>query len=248
MDNAKNNKANFVLYIVLALIIVAVVCMTVFSIVTGSKRNGNTKVPVITDTAKPDKNGETTITHDNKPTEPDESKTTVNDNSEADQPDKDASAPVMVNITTPVSNGWLLKGYDIDMPVYSLTMNDYRVHTGVDILSSPGEPVMAIADGTVQNIYNDPMMGNCISISHSGGLVSYYMGLSDEVCDGITEGAPVFCGQNISSIGDSTLIEIAEEPHLHFELKKDGQYVDPMGYFSYKSASDSGRTDEQFEG
>ena len=108
--------------------------------------------------------------------------------------------------------------------------------------------VHVIAEGTVQNIYEDPMMGKCISIKHGDGLTSYYMGLSDEVCEGIEEGAPVYCGQNISSVGDSTLIELAEEPHLHFELKKNGKYVDPMAYFSYQTTSSEGVVDEHYEG
>lgn len=248
MDNTRKNKANFVLYIVLALIIVAVVCMTVMSIVTGSKRKNPTNpLPKVTDTAKRTEKKETT----GRPEDtyiPDESTLDVDSNNPSSEPDKDVSAPLKLNVMAPVENGYLLKGYDIDMPVFSVTMNDYRVHAGIDILADAGSPVMAIAEGTVENIYNDPMMGNCISISHPNGLTSYYMGLSDEVCEGIVEGAPVLCGQNISSVGDSTLIEIAEESHLHFELKDDGKYVDPTGYFNIESVSASNRVDENYEG
>ena len=241
MDNTNKNKANFVLYIVLALIIVAVVCMTVFSMVTGSRKTTENPSTKVTESTK---KNETTAT------EPitDKGNDTQANNVTTDEPAQDVSAPAKLNIMSPISKGYLLKEYDIDMPVYSLTMNDYRVHSGIDILADAGEPVMAIAEGTVQNIYNDPMMGNCISISHSGGLVSYYMGLSEEVCEGIEEGAPVFCGQNISSIGDSTLIELAEESHLHFELKKDGAYVNPIDYFSYEPVSSENRTDTNYEG
>ncbi len=244
MDNTNKNKANLVLYIVLALIIVAVVCMTVFSVVTGTKKNNtNNPLPKVTDSTKNTENKET------KPVADSTNKTDTTDNTpEQTEPSKDVISPVKLNIMPPLSKGYLLKGYDIDMPVYSLTMNDYRVHSGIDILADIGEPVMAIAEGTVENIYNDPMMGNCISISHPNGLVSYYMGLSEEVCEGIEEGAPVFCGQNISSIGDSTLLELAEESHLHFELKKDGNYVNPVDYFSYQPVSVEGRVDENFEG
>lgn len=248
MNNANRNKTNLALYIVLALIIAAVVCMTVFSIATGSKRNNpNPPVDVTesdksTETKKPNKTEDTYIPDS---TETDGGQTTV---SSTEGPSLDVSVPAKINITEPIKKGYLLKRFDIDMPVYSLTMNDYRVHTGIDILADPGEAVMSIAEGTVQNIYEDPMMGKCISIKHGDGLTSYYMGLSDEVCEGIEEGAPVYCGQNISSVGDSTLIELAEEPHLHFELKKNGKYVDPMAYFSYQTTSSEGVVDEHYEG
>ena len=247
MDNANRNKVNFVLYIVLALIVVAVVCMTVFSIASNAKKQQG--LPNVTGGAVTTKRPDSTQTKAPESTDkpmdtlPPEEDVFTDDNS----PSQDVNAPVKMTYVEPVE-GYLLKGYDIEMPVYSLTMEDYRVHSGLDILADLGAPVMAVAEGTVENIYVDPMMGNCISISHSDGLVSYYMGLSEEVCDGIEEGAPVYCGQVISSVGDSTLIEIAEESHLHFEMKKNGKYVDPSQYVSYEKTTSSNVVDDNYEG
>lgn len=250
MDNTNKNKVNLVLYIVLTLIIVAVVCMTVFSIATGSKKNnGGIKLPEVT-------NGMATRSPETERTRPTETQnpedTYIEEpdddvNASDDEPAKDVDAPVKMVFTNPIDEGYILKGFDIDMPVYSLTMNDYRVHSGLDIIADLGSAVRTIAEGEIMNIYCDPMMGNCISVKHANGYVSYYMGLSEEVCDGIEEGAPVYCGQVLSSVGDSTLIEIAEEPHLHLEVKKDGKYVDPTEFVSYKTSS-SGITDDNYEG
>lgn len=248
MDNTNRNKVNLVLYIVLALIIVAVVCMTVFSVVTGSKKGEDiqklpdvtrpaTKTPEASSTRRPEAESEPEGTYVELPDE--------DVDAQPEDPSTPVDAPVKLVFGQPVADGLLLKGYDIDMPVYSVTMNDYRVHAGIDILASAGDPVMAIAEGTVENIYNDALMGNCISISHPNGMVSYYMGLSEEVGEGIEEGAPVYCGQVISSIGDSTLIEIAEEPHLHLEIKQNGEYVNPSDHIFYASASAA--TDEIYE-
>ncbi len=248
MDNANRNKANVVLYIVLTLIIVAVVCMTVVGITTGGKKqNELPKITVAPDTAKrPEQTLENlpNVTEKNDQTEFEDGEDAI---SEPEEPAEKVDAPVKLNIINPV-DGYLMKGHDIDMPVYSLTMNDYRVHAGIDILAEPGAPVAAIAEGTVEHVYDDPMMGNCISITHPNGLVSYYKGLSDEVCEGIEEGALVYCGQIISSVGDSTLIELAEESHLHFEMKKDGYYVDPCEYVSYKTTSSDNAEDKGYEG
>ena len=238
MDNTNKNKVNLVLYIVLTLIIVAVVCMTVFSIASGSKKNnGGIKIPEAsgsvvtkspeTDRVRPVETQNPEDTYIELPNE--------DVDAPADEPAKDVDATVKMVFTNPVDEGYILKGYDIDMPVYSLTMNDYRVHSGVDIIADIGSAVRTIAEGEVQNIYCDPMMGNCISVRHANGYVSYYMGLSEEVCEGIEEGAPVYCGQVLSSVGDSTLIEIAEEPHLHFEMTVGGLSVDPLEYYDEKA-------------
>ena len=245
MDNANRNKVNAALYIVLALIIVTVVCMTVFSIV-GSRRS-ETPPPVNEEPKITDKTGDQTT----KPIDP--PKDTTGDNADEDAlggedtEAEDVDAPVKMVFTNPVE-GYLLKGYDIDMPVYYITMNDYRIHAGIDIYAEPGAPVVAMAEGEVQNIYNDPMMGNCISVSHPNGIVSYYMGLSDEICSGVEIGAPVFCGQKLSSVGDSTLIEIGEESHMHFEVKVDNQYTDPMKYVVYDKYTDEDAEKQSFEG
>lgn len=250
MDNANRNKISIALYIVLTLVVVAVVCMTVIGIVNGSKRVENPPVQSATDrvTLRPQQPATNRPSETKKPaqtdavTKPDEDVGIVTEG-----PSQDVDAPVKLKFTQPV-RGNVMKGYDIDMPVYSLTMNDYRVHSGIDIMSEIGEQVMAVAEGTVQHIYNDPLMGKCISISHANGLVSYYMGLSDELYDGIVDGAPVYCGQPISSIGDSTLIELAEEPHLHFEMKQNGSYVDPLSYVEYEKTTSADVVDSGYEG
>lgn len=249
MDNTNRNKTNLVLYIVLALIVVTVVCMTVFSVVTNTKKH--TDIPKVTEAPKiTEKNPEQTPTRPVETQEPEDTRVELPDEdvdaNPDDEPSEEVSSQVKLVFTKPVE-GYLLKGYDIDMPVYSLTMNDYRVHTGLDILAEPGAPVMAVAEGTVEYIYSDPMMGNCISVSHANGLVSYYMGLSEEVGEGIAEGAPVYCGQVLSSVGDSTLIEIAEESHLHLEMKQNGSFVDPSQYISYQPVSSDGSNAQNYE-
>jgi len=250
MDNAKKNKINAALYIVLSLIIVAVVCMTVFSIVSGSKRNDRS--PIITD--RPSESNRPSVTTDtNNPEEtpgvtaPPSTDKENNDTNGDETDSEKVDAPVKMIYIEPV-NGYLLKGFDIDLPVYSITMNDYRVHAGIDVLAETGSPVRSISEGVIQNIYNDPMMGNCISILHPNGMVSYYMGLSSELGAGVEEGAPVYCGQVISSIGDSTLIELAEEPHLHLELKMNGEYIDPLKYVDYEPTSSPEAAEKSYEG
>ena len=76
-------------------------------------------------------------------------------------------------------------------------------------------------------------------------MISYYKNLSDEFAEGITEGATVYAGQPIGTISDSAIIEISDEPHLHFELELDGKAIDPMTMLDYEeSASVSAAADK----
>ena len=122
------------------------------------------------------------------------------------------------------------KSHTVDVPVYSLTMNDYRTHAGVDIVSTAGAAVCAAADGTIGEIWEEPMMGTCLSIEHTGGARSIYKNLSPQLPETVVAGATVRAGEKIASVGESALMEVAESPHLHYELEVDGVSVNPADY------------------
>ena len=134
-------------------------------------------------------------------------------------------------LTLPVS-GKLSKVHDAELQVFSPTLQDWRVHLGMDIATEANAEVFAAADGTVKKIWEDPMMGWCIAIGHSGDCITVYKNLAEEMAGGIAEGATVRAGQIIGNVGDTALIEIAEEPHLHMEMTVKGLQVDPLDYFS----------------
>lgn len=136
------------------------------------------------------------------------------------------------------SNGALLNECSLEIPVYSLTMEDYRTHVGVDLTSTLGDPVKACADGIVTSIWDDPMMGRSLSVTHSSGIETIYRNLSEELPDGIEVGCSVKVGDVIGAVGDTALIECEEEPHLHFELKVDGINVDPCLYMDFAKMSE----------
>ena len=129
----------------------------------------------------------------------------------------------------PVS-GNVIKDYTMDLPVYSLTMNDYRVHNGVDIAAPLGSEVCAFCSGVIERIYYDPMMGQTVVINHGDGLKSEYQNLQITLPDGIEEGAEVRAGDIIGAVGETALIECAEVPHLHFTVKLDGKCSPPADY------------------
>ncbi len=145
--------------------------------------------------------------------------------------DKDAKAPEFIS---PVVAMGICRKHDPDLQVYSPTMNDYRVHIGVDIFTEESAPVYAAADGTVSKIWVDPIMGNCIAISHSNDYISIYKNLSETLPSGISEGVRVRSGQLIANVGTSAKLELADEPHLHFELTANDLAVDPLKYIDFK--------------
>ena len=128
--------------------------------------------------------------------------------------------------------GTLAVKHDPELQVFSPTMQEYRVHLGIDINTTEGAPVYASAKGTVTRIWNDVKLGWCIEISHDGGACTYYKNRSETMASGITEGASVKSGQLLGSVGESAMMEVAQEPHLHFEMTVNGELTDPLEYFS----------------
>ena len=137
----------------------------------------------------------------------------------------------------PVAIGPVSKGFSVDLPVYSLTMDDYRVHRGIDVSVPIGSDVFAAASGTISAVWEDPLSGCALRIEHAGGAVSTYYNLSQETIEVMRPGTSVKTGDVIGTVGDTSLLEIADEPHVHYELTIDGVYVDPCEYANYSAVS-----------
>lgn len=130
--------------------------------------------------------------------------------------------------------GTVAKGHSMETPVFSTTLGEWRIHTGIDISAEEGAEVRAVAAGTVSRVYSHPLHGKTIEITHGDDVVSVYSNLST---DGISvkEGDAVSSGTKIGVVGDSSLTELADEPHLHFEIKLKGVSVNPLDYISEES-------------
>lgn len=144
--------------------------------------------------------------------------------------------------TTPV-DGYVFKEHSTEDLVYSLTLGDYRTHSGIDISASAGSEVKCCLDGTVSAVFYDPMMGYCVSVSHSGGMVSHYKNLGERIPENIKEGATVKSGDLLGYVGESAMIEFADEAHLHFEIVVNEVESDPLDYLAY--AKDSSDTENE---
>ena len=122
-------------------------------------------------------------------------------------------------------SGEILARYSGNELVKNKTMNDWRVHTGIDIKAELNDVVKAVADGTVTKIYSDPTYGTVLEIVHPDEVVSYYMGLVQNVP--VKKGDKVTRGQGIGVVGEIPG-EVADVYHLHFEMRKNGKLIDPI--------------------
>jgi murein DD-endopeptidase MepM/ murein hydrolase activator NlpD len=111
-------------------------------------------------------------------------------------------------------------------------MEDYRVHDGIDIAANQGTPVKACADGVVTDISVDDMLGQTVTITHGGGLVSVYADLTTGIT--VKKGQTVEAGDVIGAVGQTAKCEIALVPHLHFAMLKNNQSVDPLATMGKK--------------
>ncbi|MBQ8337987.1 MAG: M23 family metallopeptidase [Oscillospiraceae bacterium] len=147
------------------------------------------------------------------------------DSSGASAPQSSLGASQEQLFLLPVANGDILNKYSGNKPVKSKTMGDWRLHTGVDYAAAEGTTVKASGDGTVSKVYTDEMWGTTVEIEHEGSVVTIYSSLADNVF--VKKGQKVESGQAIAKVGNTAKIELSENSHLHFAVKKDGKYVDP---------------------
>ena len=115
-------------------------------------------------------------------------------------------------------------------------MDDWRISDCVNISVDAGTPVKACADGTVVDVKTDGMLGKEVIVQHNGGLQSVYANLTDQVA--VKEGEEIEAGTVIGAVGQSAQSELSLVPHLHFEMMKNGQPIDPM--VTIQSSSSSG--------
>ena len=158
----------------------------------------------------------------------------------------DEKPPVEEKVTyiSPVS-GKVYKNHDTETPVYSETLEEWRIHTGMDISTKENADVFAAAAGEVTKVYSDPLLGKTVEITHKDGSKTRYSNLS---ADGIiSEGTSVVAGEKIGMVGDSAISEIADEVHLHFELIIDDTQKNPLDYISEESKKASLGIDTESE-
>lgn len=127
---------------------------------------------------------------------------------------------IQLQPSTPTHLKWPLEGYDTE----TLAYQNYK--KGIHIDAKLGDPVLAIADGTV--VYSGDGLagyGNLILIQHDQDLISVY---GNNYSNYVKKGEVVKQGQLIAAVGEST----GNEAKLYFEIRYEGQAQDPFLYYN----------------
>ncbi len=127
------------------------------------------------------------------------------------------------------AKGEVIKGHSLDTLVFSETMQDFRVHQGVDIAAAEGSEVYAYTDGEVISVDNHPLMGKTVKIVHEAGVITVYSNLGEDVL--VNADDAVVAGEVIGAVGKTALIEAADNPHLHFEVWMEENCLNPLDQF-----------------
>lgn len=133
-----------------------------------------------------------------------------------------------LNFQAPVV-GEITKDFAMETLLYSKTLDEWCTHSGIDIKADKAAVVAASESGKVESIKNDPRYGLTVIISHANGFKTMYSNLL--TAEFVKEGEEVEKGQTIATVGETASFEIADETHLHFEMYKDGEVVNPTIYF-----------------
>lgn len=126
------------------------------------------------------------------------------------------------------TDGEIICEFAKDNLIYSETLKEWVTHTAIDIKADKTSVIKASADGIIKSIVNDPRYGLTVVIEHDDGYETVYSNLL--TAEFVVEGEEVTQGQTIGTAGNTASFESAMESHLHFELLKDGEYLDPSIY------------------
>ena len=151
--------------------------------------------------------------------------TTTETNSKAEG--KVEKENVELNFAKPVV-GEIVRDFAVDSLVYSDTLQEWTTHTGIDIKADKTTVVKSAEAGIVKTIKNDPRYGLTVIVEHENGFQTVYSNLLTS--EFVVEGEKVEKGQSLGTVGNTAAFEIADEPHLHFEILKDSVQVDPNIY------------------
>ena len=185
----------------------------------------NTAISTNTNTSS---NSTSNASNTNSSTQNSNNSSNSNNNTSSDSnANKSETKQAEISFSKPVE-GEIVKEFAQDNLIYSNTLEEWTTHTGIDIKAEKTTVVKAAEAGMVKSIKNDPRYGLTIVIEHQNGFQTVYSNLLTS--EFVVEGENVEKGQSLGTVGNTAAFEIADEPHLHFEILKDSVAVDPSIY------------------
>lgn len=124
-------------------------------------------------------------------------------------------------------NGNILLDYSMDQTTYFPTLDQYKLSPAIAVGAVEGAPVVAAVNGTVYSIEQDAQTGTTVTMELGNGYQAMYGQLTDL---NVSEGDTVKKGTTIGYIAQPTKYYSTEGTNLYFEMKKDGEPIDPIAY------------------
>ena len=172
--------------------------------------------------------------------ETDNAGNTVNGNDEGENNDRDnadvtaqtAGTNISVNFTEDSQMLWpvdgnLLMGYSMDQTVYFSTLDQYKYNPAMIIAGAEGDQVIAGAAGVVKSIDNTAQTGLTVNIDLGNGYEVLYGQLKDIP---LNVGDYVAANTVVGYVAQPTKYYVSEGCNVYFEMRKDGQAIDPLEY------------------
>lgn len=192
---------------------------------TTSNATNNTAISTNTNTSS---DSTSNASNTNSSTQNSNNSSNSNNNTSSDSnANKSETKQAEISFSKPVE-GEIVKEFAQDNLIYSNTLEEWTTHTGIDIKAEKTTVVKSAEAGMVKSIKNDPRYGLTIVIEHQNGFQTVYSNLLTS--EFVVEGENVEKGQSLGTVGNTAAFEIADEPHLHFEILKDSVAVDPSIY------------------
>jgi murein DD-endopeptidase MepM/ murein hydrolase activator NlpD len=117
--------------------------------------------------------------------------------------------------------GWITSGFGYRVSPFT---GRRELHCGLDIAAPKGSPIVATADGVITFAGKHGLLGNLITINHGYGMVTRYGHIEKLIKH---KGDHVKRGEEIAMVGSTGR---STGPHVHYEVRVDGVFVNPMNY------------------
>lgn len=158
---------------------------------------------------------------------------TVNTSKQEEKKDKSSNKTEETEpkFESPIESSDISREFAKENLVYSETLKEWITHLGIDIKAEKATVVKAAEAGAVKSIKNDPRYGLTVIIEHSKGYTTVYANLL--TTEFVSEGEKVEKGQTIGTVGDTAVYEVVDDSHLHFEIIKDSENVNPLDYIKF---------------
>ncbi len=124
-------------------------------------------------------------------------------------------------------NGNILLDYSMDQTTYFPTLDQYKLSPAIAVGAVEGAPVVAAANGIVYSVKQDVQTGTTVTMELGNGYQAVYGQLTDV---NVFEGDTVKKGTTIGYVAQPTKYYSTEGTNLYFEMKKDGEPIDPIVY------------------